>query len=219
MSVSKIHINYLPIQSMLYALLLRSVVWPSFIVCTRGFHQEPPHPPCSDYEMRIVNTKHCVARCPIRCREGIRRICYEDNVCACDGFYFTSFEKGLICAAECLPGCTNAGGYCAAPNLCLCRKGFYFNEVARRCWRRIIKDRCFGRCLYGKCSSSGECICAQGFAYRPTIFGQLCVPVCAQDCGPTGYCHLPNICACRKKHHHYEADGLCHKDITYLGEF
>uniref|UniRef100_A0A1A9ZNE6 EGF-like domain-containing protein n=1 Tax=Glossina pallidipes TaxID=7398 RepID=A0A1A9ZNE6_GLOPL len=141
---------------------------------------------CSDYEMLIANTRHCVSRCPLKC---INDICFEDGVCPCENFYTTSSEKGLICSRECLPGCKEAGGYCAGPDL---------------------------RCLYGYCDKDGACTCFQGYKYQQKPLGQFCIPECKQDCGRLGYCFLPNMCACRKKSYHYGADGVCHRDEDYI---
>ncbi|XP_067633289.1 wnt inhibitory factor 1 [Eurosta solidaginis] len=182
----------------------------------RSRHWRPPRPPCSYYEMLIVNTRYCVSRCPIRCVNGR---CFEDGVCPCADSYQAIFvQESLVCAAECLPGCQSAGGFCAAPDLCLCnRKGYYFDAVARRCREyHILSDRCFGRCLYGTCTANGECICAQGYAVQNATFDQLCAPVCLQDCGQYGFCYLPNMCTCRKEDYHYEYDGKCHADYIHL---
>lgn len=102
-----------------------------------------PPPPCSAYEMLIVNTKQCVSRCPIRCQDDR---CFEDGDCPCENSYMTSYERGLICVQDCLPGCLEAGGYCAAPDICVCkRKGSYFDPVARKCRKvSIFKDKCRG---------------------------------------------------------------------------
>ncbi|XP_004520826.1 wnt inhibitory factor 1 [Ceratitis capitata] len=183
----------------------------------RSHNWRPSRTPCSDYEMLIINTQYCVSRCPIRCVNGS---CFEDDVCPCADYYQTSFKEGesLVCASECLPGCKSAGGFCAAPDLCLCsREGFHFDAVARRCREyHIFRDRCLGRCLYGKCNANGECTCAQGYTAQDAVFGQLCAPVCKQDCGKYGFCFLPNMCACRKKDYHYEYDGMCHGDYIHL---
>ncbi|XP_039953706.1 wnt inhibitory factor 1 isoform X2 [Bactrocera tryoni] len=182
----------------------------------RSLHWRPSKTPCSDYEMLIINTRYCVSRCPIRCSNGS---CFEDGVCPCADNYQTSFEKEeLVCATECLPGCHTAGGFCAAPDLCLCsQEGYYFDAVARRCRKyHSLSDRCFGRCLYGKCNANGECVCAQGYISQENLFGQMCAPVCKQNCGKYGFCFLPNMCACRKKDYHYEYDGECHADYIHL---
>lgn len=102
-----------------------------------------PPPPCSAYEMLIVNTKQCVSRCPIRCQDDR---CFEDGDCPCKNSYMTSVERGLICVQVCLPGCFEAGGYCAAPDICVCkRKGSYFDPVTRTCRKvSIFKDKCQG---------------------------------------------------------------------------
>lgn len=98
--------------------------------------------PCSDYEMLIINTRQCVSRCPIRC---INDVCFEDGICPCEGFYETSFERGLVCALECQPGCNSAGGYCASTDLCVCPKRFVYDAVARRCRKYVLLlDRCRG---------------------------------------------------------------------------
>ncbi|XP_005184341.1 epidermal growth factor-like protein [Musca domestica] len=181
-----------------------------------AYELNDPPPPCSAYEMLIVNTKQCVSRCPIRC---IDDNCFEDGECPCENSYMTSFENGLICAQQCLPGCIEAGGYCAGPDICVCKhKGSAFDPVTRKCWKHsIFRDKCQGRCLYGHCNHEGICTCAQGFRSTNNIFGQLCEPVCKQKCGPRGYCFLPNMCACRKKHEHYGPNGLCyHDDVDYI---
>uniref|UniRef100_A0ABK9MZ66 Wnt inhibitory factor 1 n=1 Tax=Glossina morsitans morsitans TaxID=37546 RepID=A0ABK9MZ66_GLOMM len=170
---------------------------------------------CSDYEMLIANTRHCVSRCPLKC---INDICFEDGVCPCENFYTTSSEKGLICSRECLPGCKEAGGYCAGPDLCLCpRKNTFFDKLRQKCRKfSFVKDKCLGRCLYGYCDKDGACTCLQGYKYQQKPLGQFCVPECKQDCGRLGYCFLPNMCACRKKSYHYGADGVCHRDEDYI---
>lgn len=108
-----------------------------------GYKLNDPPPICSAYEMLIVNTKQCVSRCPIRCEKDI---CFEDGECPCKNSYMTSFGKGLICAQTCLPGCIQAGGYCASPQLCVCpQKGSYFDPISRKCIKySIFKDKCAG---------------------------------------------------------------------------
>ncbi|XP_034653728.1 wnt inhibitory factor 1 [Drosophila subobscura] len=174
---------------------------------------EPP-PLCSDYEMLVVNTRQCVRRCNIVCQEGV---CFEDGDCPCADQYLGANPDGLVCAAECLPGCREAGGYCAAPDLCVCRKDRhnYFDALSRRCRHRTARllDPCHGRCTHGRCSYDGQCICAQGYELRATLLhGQQCTPICKHDCGPHAYCFAPNMCACRHKHHHYAYNGICTKD-------
>lgn len=105
---------------------------------------EPP-PLCSDYEMLVVNTRQCVRRCNIVCRDGV---CFEDGPCPCADQYVGADPEGLVCAAECLPGCQAAGGYCAAPDLCVCRKDrhYYFDPLSRKCRHRASRllDPCLG---------------------------------------------------------------------------
>ncbi|KNC31121.1 hypothetical protein FF38_13938, partial [Lucilia cuprina] len=204
LKVSKSHI-------MITVLLILIVNIQSF----KAYTLNDPPPICSSYEMLIVNTKQCVSRCPIRC---INEICFEDGECPCANSYITSFGDGLVCGKPCIPGCIQAGGYCAAPQRCVCtQKGSYFDPVSRKCQKyHIFKDRCGGRCLYGNCTHDGKCNCFEGFKYNDNLFGQLCSPVCKQDCGRRGYCFLPNMCACRKKHYHYQSDGQCHKDDDYI---
>ncbi|XP_030388565.1 wnt inhibitory factor 1 [Scaptodrosophila lebanonensis] len=178
-----------------------------------SYELNKPPPFCSPYEMLIVNTHQCVRRCHILCVDGV---CFEDGPCPCAEQYMTSFMKGLVCAADCLPGCKEAGGYCAAPDLCVCRKNkrYYFDPVTRLCRRRgpHLLDRCRGRCINGRCSYNGECICAQGYELRTTLRGIVCMPICTFDCGRKAFCFAPNMCACRHKHHHYGWDGKCTKD-------
>lgn len=105
---------------------------------------EPP-PICSEFEMLVVNTRQCVRRCNIVC---VRGVCYEDGPCPCDNQYQSVANEGVACAAECLEGCQEAGGYCAGPELCLCRKSksYYYDAVAKRCRRRVprLLDLCGG---------------------------------------------------------------------------
>ncbi|XP_044571529.1 uncharacterized protein LOC6494387 isoform X2 [Drosophila ananassae] len=117
---------------------------------------EPP-PLCSDYEMLVVNTRQCVRRCNIVCREGV---CFEDGPCPCADQYQGADPDGVVCAAECLPGCQKAGGYCAAPDLCVCSKGshYYFDALARKCRHRVARllDPCLGHCSQQQRSSSNS---------------------------------------------------------------
>ncbi|XP_060657284.1 epidermal growth factor-like protein [Drosophila nasuta] len=173
-----------------------------------------PPPICSEYEMLIVNTHQCVRRCNIVC---VRGICFEDGPCPCDNQYQSAFEDGVACAAECVPGCLEAGGYCAGPELCICPKSkhYYYDEVARRCRHRLprLLDLCRGRCTHGSCSFDGRCICAQGYEMRATLLhGPQCTPICDHDCGPRAYCFAPNLCACRHKDFHFAYNGNCTKD-------
>uniref|UniRef100_A0A1A9X3T2 Uncharacterized protein n=1 Tax=Glossina brevipalpis TaxID=37001 RepID=A0A1A9X3T2_9MUSC len=165
---------------------------------------------CSDYEMLIINTQQCVSRCPLKCFNN--NICFEDGPCPCDNFYIISNKSTLICNQDCLPGCKEAGGYCAGQDLCLCpRKNTFFDKLQQKCRKfSIIKNKCLGRCLYGYCDKNDTCTCFQGYKYQQKPLGQLCVPVCKQDCGRFGYCFLPNMCACRKRFYHYGVDGICH---------
>lgn len=105
---------------------------------------EPP-PICSEYEMLIVNTHQCVRRCNIVCQRGV---CFEDGPCPCADQYQSAHRNSLVCAAECVPGCQQAGGHCAGPELCICRKSkhYYYDAVARRCRRRgpRLLDLCGG---------------------------------------------------------------------------
>ncbi|KAM7343469.1 uncharacterized protein ACRADG_010468 isoform 2-T3 [Cochliomyia hominivorax] len=144
-----------------------------------GYKLNDPPPICSAYEMLIVNTKQCVSRCPIRCKGDV---CFEDGECPCKNSYITSFEKGLICGKICLPGCIEAGGYCASSQICVCtQKGLYFDPITRKCKKfSVLKDKCRGRCIYGKCGRDGNCICSEGFKLNNNIFGQSCSPVCKQ---------------------------------------
>ncbi|ALC42363.1 CG15861, partial [Drosophila busckii] len=173
---------------------------------------EPP-PICSDYEMLIVNTRQCVRRCHIVCLRGI---CFENGTCPCDHQYASSKADGVICATDCVPGCKEAGGYCAGPELCICRwhKHYYFDAVSRRCQHRSprLLDLCGGRCLNGHCDYNGACICASGYQLQSTLLhGQMCMPICEHNCGPRAFCFSPNMCACRHKHSHYTWNGICTK--------
>ncbi|EDW61828.2 wnt inhibitory factor 1 [Drosophila virilis] len=174
---------------------------------------EPP-PICSEYEMLIVNTRQCVRRCNIVCQRGV---CFEDGPCPCADQYQSAYKDGVACAAKCLPGCQEAGGHCAGPELCICRKSkhYYYDPVARRCRRRLprLLELCGRRCIHGRCSYDGRCICAQGYEMRSTLLhGAQCMPICDHDCGPRAYCYAPNMCACRHKHYHYAFNGICIKD-------
>uniref|UniRef100_A0A1I8P678 EGF-like domain-containing protein n=1 Tax=Stomoxys calcitrans TaxID=35570 RepID=A0A1I8P678_STOCA len=197
--------------------VLRELISIAIIAALMSFNCEAyelndPPPPCSAYEMLIVNTKQCVSRCPIRCVDDW---CFEDGECPCEMSYITSFTHGLICAQSCLPGCVEAGGYCAAPDICVCKhKGSTFDPVSQKCRKNsLFRDKCRGRCLYGRCDKEGNCSCAPGYKYMEGLhFGQLCVPECKQNCGRRGFCFLPNMCACRRKHEHYGPDGLCYHD-------
>ncbi|XP_033248408.1 wnt inhibitory factor 1 [Drosophila miranda] len=196
-------------------LVLQHVLVQGYYYFDYGYWEinEPP-PLCSDYEMLIVNTRQCVRRCNIVCLGGV---CFEDGDCPCADQYLGANPDGLVCAAKCLPGCREAGGYCAAPDLCVCRKDrhYYFDALSRRCRHRGARllDPCHGRCTHGRCSYDGSCICAQGYELRTTLLhGQQCTPICQHDCGPHAYCFSPNMCACRHKHHHYAHNGICTKD-------
>ncbi|XP_017148604.2 wnt inhibitory factor 1 [Drosophila miranda] len=196
-------------------LVLQHVLVQGYYYFDYGYWEinEPP-PLCSDYEMLIVNTRQCVRRCNIVCLGGV---CFEDGVCPCADQYMGANPDGLVCAAECLPGCREAGGYCAAPDLCVCRKDrhYYFDALSRRCRHRGARllAPCHGRCTHGRCSYDGSCICAQGYELRTTLLhGQQCTPICQHDWGPHAYCFSPNMCACRHKHHHYGHNGICTKD-------
>ncbi|EDW72414.1 uncharacterized protein Dwil_GK20728 [Drosophila willistoni] len=196
-------------------LLLPIVVVQAHYYYDYGYREinEPP-PLCSDYEMLIINTRQCVRRCNIVCRDGV---CFEDGPCPCDNQYTTSEINGLVCAAECLPGCNRAGGYCASTDLCICKKGrkYYFDPLSQRCRRRRPKllDMCQGRCYNGKCSPEGQCICSEGYELGSTLLhGQQCMPQCTHNCGPRAYCFAPNMCACRHKHQHYAFNGICTED-------
>ncbi|XP_022224539.2 wnt inhibitory factor 1 [Drosophila obscura] len=203
------------VRTVFIQLVLQHILVQGYYYYDYGYWQinEPP-PLCSDYEMLIVNTQQCVRRCNIVCQEGV---CFEDGDCPCANQYLGGNPDGLICAAECLPGCREAGGYCAAPDLCVCRKDkhYYFDTLSGHCRHRGARllDPCHGRCTHGRCSYDGQCICAQGYELQATLLhGQQCMPICQHDCGPHAYCFAPNMCACRHKNHHYDRKGICTKD-------
>lgn len=131
------------IKQNIYKNFILLIILIEIIYNCQAYELNDPPPLCSAYEMLIVNTKQCVSRCPIRCMNGV---CFEEGECPCENSYMTNFDIGLVCGQRCLPGCIEAGGYCAGGQVCVCpHKGSYFEPVTRRCRKfSAFRDKCRG---------------------------------------------------------------------------